>query len=303
MLLKKNIPFKYVLGKIKYELIIVAIYSTAIAVIYHVYDHTILSIPLSIPMIAGTVLSLLLAFRSNQAYDRWWEARIIWGAVVNDSRTLARQVLTFTGMSGDADERSNFTEKLIRRQIAWCFALSHSLRKQDPRKKVEQFISKREMNIVSRYDNVPVALLELHGNDIAYALEQGWINQFQHVELDRTITRLCDSMGRSERIKNTVFPATYGLYIHLAMNLFIILLPFGLLDSCGFFEIPLVISIAASFMLIEKMAIHLQDPFENKPTDTPMTTISTNIEKDLKQMMNDHQLPETAGMVKKYFVL
>lgn len=303
MLLQKNIPIKYVLGKIKYEIIYVAIYSTIIAIIYHAYNHTVLAIPLSIPMIAGTVLSLLLAFRSNQAYDRWWEARIIWGGIVNDSRTLARQVLTFTERSGDDDERRQFTEKLIRRQMAWNYSLSQALRKEDPRRKIDQFISKREMNIVLRYDNVPMALLELHGSDIAYALEQGWINQYQHVEIDKTLSRLCDSMGKCERIKNTVFPATYGLYIHLAMNLFIILLPFGLLDSCGFFEIPLVIAISASFMLIEKMAIHLQDPFENKPTDTPMTTISTNIEKDLKQMLNDHHLPEAAGMLKRYFVL
>jgi len=235
MLLQKNIPIKYVLGKIKYEIIYVAVYSTIIAVVYHVYDHTVLAIPLSIPMVAGTVLSLLLAFRSNQAYDRWWEARIIWGAIVNDSRTLARQVLTFTERSGDDDERRQFTEKLIRRQMAWNYSLSHTLRKEDPRKKIDQFISKREMNIVSRYDNVPMALLELHGSDITYALEQGWINQYQHIEIDKTLSRLCDSMGKCERIKNTVFPATYGLYIHLAMNLFIILLPFGLLDSCGFF--------------------------------------------------------------------
>jgi ion channel-forming bestrophin family protein len=303
MLLQKNIPLKYVLGKIKYEIIIVAIYSMVVAILYHMYDHTILSIPLNIPMIAGTVLSLLLAFRSNQAYDRWWEARIIWGAIVNDSRTLARQILTFTGMAVDEEGRSRFTEKLVRRQMAWCHSLSHSLRRQDARKKLDSFISKREINIVSRYDNVPVALLELHGSDITYALEQGWINQYQHVELDRTISRLCDAMGKCERIKNTVFPATYGLYIHIAMILFIILLPFGLLESCGFFEIPLVVAIAASFMLIEKMAIHLQDPFENKPTDTPMTTISTNIEKDLKQMLNDHQLPEAAVTFKRYFVL
>src|SRR5690606_5475125 len=96
-----------------------------------------------------------------------------------------------------------------------------------------------------------------------------------------------DSMGKCERIKNTVFPSTYSLYIHFAMNLFIMLLPFGLIEYFGFVEVPMVIAISASFMLIEKMAIHLQDPFENKPTDTPMTTISKTIERDLGQMTND----------------
>ena len=113
-------------------------------------------------------------------------------------------------------------------------------------------------------------------------------------------------MGKCERIKNTVFPATYSLYIHFAMNLFIMLLPFGVIEYFGYMEVPLVIAIAASFMLIEKMAIHLQDPFENKPTDTPMTTISRNIEKDLKQMLNDYSIKEeieVADTEDMYYVL
>ena len=145
----------------------------------------------------------------------------------------------------------------------------------------------------------------MHGRDINYALEMGWINEYQQVELDRSITRLCDSMGKCERIKNTVFPATYSMYIHFAMNLFIMMVPFGLIEYFGFMEIPVVIAIAASFMLIEKMAIHLQDPFENKPTDTPMTAISKNIEKDLKQMLNDHSILEEVAVNPKnaYYVL
>jgi len=110
-------------------------------------------------------------------------------------------------------------------------------------------------------------------------------------------------MGKCERIKNTVFPATYSLYIHFAMNFFILLLPFALIEYFGLIEVPLVVAIASSFLLIEKMAIHLQDPFDNKPTDTPMTAISRNIERDLKQMLNDHQLPETSNVENKYYVM
>ncbi len=81
------------------------------------------------------------------------------------------------------------------------------------------------------------------------------------MELDRTLTRLCDAMGKCERIKNTVFPATYSLYTHFAVIFFILLLPFALIDSLGIVEVPLVAAISASFLLIEKMAINLQDPF------------------------------------------
>jgi len=293
MLLKENIPFGYVFGKIRSEIIWISLYAIGIAIFHQSFPVTRISIPIAIPAILGTVISLLLGFRSNQAYERWWEARIVWGAIVNDSRTLTRQLLTFTAYPDETPEEVlRFRERFVKRQIAWCYALGQALRKLNPMNGLDRLLTKRELDFISRYDNKHVALLDLHAQDLDYALKQGWINRYQQVELDRTLTRLCDFMGKCERIKNTVFPATYSLYIHLTLNLFIVLLPFGLVEYFGIIEIPLVAAIAASFLLIEKMAIHLQDPFENKPTDTPVTAISRNIEKDLKQMLNDRQTPE-----------
>lgn len=292
MLLKENIPFKYVFGKIKYEVLFVTIYAVTIVLLYNNFHFTRISIPLSVPAILGTVISLLLGFRSNQAYDRWWEARHVWGAIVNDSRTLARQVLCFTEVEYEGDAIQNMREKFIKRQMAWCHSLGKHLRRLNPKEGLDKFISRREQEFISHYSNVPAALLELHARDLNKALEMGWINQYQQVELDRTLSRLCDSMGKCERIKNTVFPVTYSKYIHFSLLLFIGLLPFGVIEYFGVVEIPVVVAIASCFLLIEKMAIHLQDPFENKPTDTPMTTISNNIERDLRQMLKDQELPE-----------
>ncbi|PSL36046.1 bestrophin family protein [Chitinophaga ginsengisoli] len=303
MLLKKNIPFKYVFGKIKYEILLVAVYTLVIVLLHDRFNLKHMAIPLSVPMIMGTVISLLLAFRSNQAYDRWWEARTVWGAIVNDSRTFSRQVLSFIDSAYDGEDIGHFRERMVRRQIAWCYALSQSLRGLDAREGLDRLIPKREMSHISKYTNVPMALLELHARDLNYALKQGWINEYQQVQLDQTLSRLCDGMGKCERIKNTVFPATYSLYIHFALNFFILLLPFALIEYFGLVEVPMVVAIAASFLLIEKMAIHLQDPFDNKPTDTPMTAISRNIERDLKQMLNDHHLPETANADHKFYVM
>ena len=128
MLLKKNIPLSYVFGNVKYEVTFVAIYATVIA-IWDKYFHVInISIPLSVPMVLGTVLSLLLAFKSNQAYDRWWEARIVWGAIVNDSRSLIRQLLSFMADPYVSVNVKNFQEQFTKRQIAWCYSLGQSLR-------------------------------------------------------------------------------------------------------------------------------------------------------------------------------
>jgi len=302
MLLKKNIPVKYIFGKIKYEILLVTIYGLTIEIIYQNFHITNISIPMTVPTVLGTIISLLLAFRSNQAYDRWWEARIIWGSIVNDSRTLARQVLFLIEDPYDPENIDGFKHRFIRRQIAWCYALGNGLRKEDPMPSLQKFISEEESEFLKDFDNKHVGLLQLHARDLNNALKQGWVNPYQQIEIDGTLTKLCDAMGKCERIKNTVFPATYSLYIRFALHFFILLLPFGLVDLFGFLMVPVLIVITASFFLIEKMAIHLQDPFENKPTDTPMMSISRNIERDLKQMMKDKHIP-TVYQSGKFYIL
>lgn len=303
MLLKNHIPFAYIFGKIKKELLLITLYAIVIAVLYENYHITRISIPIAVPTILGTIISLLLGFRSNQAYDRWWEARHIWGAIVNDSRTLGRQAISFTSNLYEDENILRFRQRLINRQIAWCYALGQSLRKKSALKGLEKRISRKDFEYVEAFENVPTALLDLHARDIKLALDKGWINTYQHVELDRTLSRLCDSMGKCERIKNTVFPVTYSLYIHFSMLLFIALLPFGVIQYFGMFEVPLVVAISASFLLIEKMAIHLQDPFENKPTDTPMTSIAAGIEKNLKQMLAEDTPEQELIPEQKYYMM
>ncbi|QRQ99660.1 bestrophin family protein [Dyadobacter sandarakinus] len=302
MLLKKNIPIGYIFGKIKYQVLFVTVYGVAIEVIYQNYHITNITIPITVTSVLGTIISLLLAFRSNQAYDRWWEARIVWGAIVNDSRTFARQVISLMDDSFQPLALDAFKQRMINRQIAWCYALGKGLRKEDPMSIVRKHLSEEDFEYIKEFDTKHVGLMQLHARDLNNALKQGWINAYQQVEIDRTVTRLCDAMGKCERIKNTVFPATYSLYIHLALNFFVLLLPFALVDLFGFLMVPVLVVTTSFFFLIEKMAIHLQDPFENKPTDTPMLTISSNIERDLKQMTKDHYepSPQHAG---KFYVL
>jgi len=302
MLLKGKIPLSYIFNKVKFEIFFIGLYTSLVWIFSAQLHFQHISIPLGVPTILGTVISLLLAFRSNQAYDRWWEARIIWGAIVNDSRTLTRQILCFTQSSYNSEEQQNFQQKMVNRQIAWCYSLGQSLRNLNPLKGLERLISKKEIAFASQHDSAPYALVNLHAKDIKMAVEEGWINEFQQVEIDRTLTRLCESMGKCERIKNTIFPTTYSLYIHFALYFFILLLPFGVIEYVGIIEIPLVTVLASFFLLIERMAVHLQDPFENKPTDTPMSTIAVTIERNLKQMLQGQEIPEKVN-TDSYYIL
>lgn len=307
---------KYVLGKIRIELILVTIYAILFSIFHYFYGSVALEIPIAVPTIVGTVISLLLAFKSNQAYDRWWEARIIWGGIVNDSRSLLRQVIAFYKDPDFSDDANNFKEGFAKRQAAWCYSLAQSLRGKDPIKAVKSLLNDEEMQFVQRHKHVPNAILMLHAKALTRATEKEKLNTFQQVEIDNTLTRLCESMGKCERIKNTIFPTTYSMYIRFTLCLFIILLPFSVAQHLGWLQVPIVITLGAAFFLIEKMAIHLQDPFENRPTDTPMTAISNNIEKNLLQMVNEFrdeyelEIPEAKSklhhiqpMANAYFVL
>ena len=310
MLLKKNIPFKYIFGKIKYEVIGVAIYATVIAMVYKYYNLESLNIPLSVPGVMITVVSLLLAFKSNQAYDRWWEARILWGAIVNDSRSFARQISNFIQEKIPGDEVYFFKQSFIKRQIAWCYSLNFSLRNQDSLTGIEKFLSRTDLIQVKNYNNTSMGLLQLHAQQLNESYKKGWINTYQQVEIDQTLTRLSNHMGGCERIKKTTFPVTYSVYIHTALMFIFLLMPFALHDIFGIVMVPMVVALAAVFFLIEKMAIHLQDPFENKPTDTPMTSICFTIERDLRQIINDtHNIEPTVNVTwskhpeKAYYIL
>ncbi len=288
MLLSEGIPFGFIFNKIRIELLVVTIYAVIIAVIDENKLYNVLVSP-TVPAILGTALSLLLGFRTNQSYQRWWEARIVWGAIVNDSRTLLRQLLTFA--RGSTNDLAPVRQRMAYRQAAFCYALGQSLRRLDAVAPIRNLISDEELRAIQAHDNLPNALLMQHGTDLSDLLERKQINPFQQVQMDATLRRLCDSMGKCERIKNTVFPSAYNLIIYFFLYMFVASLPFALVESFGLGQIPIVVGMAAIFFLIEKSAIYLQDPFENKPTDTPMTAIARTIEINLRQMIADDHVP------------
>lgn len=294
MILKGRLSVWDFIKAIKSDLIAIVIFSTVIGYIAVQHYFVKLVIPLRLVGIVGTAISLLLAFRTGQSYDRWWEARIVWGAIVNDSRTLIRQLKEFLPYDSDDDIR-DFAE----RQIIWNYALSESLRKLPFSEKVQEYITRYGI----KDTNVPNALLLLHGMHLKRLSDEGKITEFRQVQLDDTLSRFCDSMGKCERIKNTVFPTSYGALIHLLIYLFTLLLPFSLNDNFPLVKAMLTAGIPIIFISIERTAILLQDPFENQPLDTPMTNISQNIEFVLRQQLGDVVEKPAAPDPDSYYIL
>ncbi len=287
MLLNKRIPITYIFNKVKIELIYVLIVSLVAIYLTEEFKDFLPEMPLTIPAFIGTAISILLSFKLNQSYDRWWEARRVWGSIVNDSRNL---VLQLNNLTAKGNEET--IKKIAYRQIAWCYSLGQTLRGLNPLDNLEEFLSQEDFEEIKKHSNKPLAILQLNGMDIKKLKEDGQMDIFSQLQLDRTIVRLCDAQGMSERIKNTVFPVTYRLFLHFIIYLFVVTLSISLTDVAGLFEIPLLLVLSGAFFLLEKSATHMQDPFENKPTDTAVTAIARTIEINIKQLLKETDIPQ-----------
>jgi len=283
-----SLAAKTTLAHIWVAVLFITIYSALVYLLYEKSPYGHIAIPLSVSTVLGTAISILLGFRTSAAYDRWWEARKIWGAIINDSRTLVRQGIGF--ISGE--DKDNDLKVLSEKQIAWCYALNHSLRGLPMPQTVKDYLTDEEFGQVSGTDNIPNAILKIEEEIIAKIYRKQGLDTYQFTAMDRTLKALCDHMGMCERIKKTVFPIHYSLFTRLAIMIFMVLLPFGMVESVGILVIPITLVVILFFSMIDIIARFMQDPFENKPTDTPMSTICRTIEINLLQMTNVTDTPE-----------
>lgn len=282
MLLNKKISVWYFIREIKSQILFVGIFAIAIGLLDMMPWFRKISLPLNIPALLGTAVSLLLAFRTSQSYERWWEARTVWGAIVNDSRTFIRLIIQFLPAEDDKTIR-DFAE----RQIVWTYALGESLRKLPFSDKVQQYLNEHQI----KGFNIPNALLDAHSKQIKEIAVSKGLTDFQQMQLNDIVTRLCDSMGKCERLKNTVFPRSYSILVHILIYVFALILPFGLDDSQLVIEIIITFLIPIVFIAIEKTSIIMQDPFENRPVDTPVTSLAQTIEINIRQMIGEQNVP------------
>lgn len=287
MLLDKKIPFKYIISKIKVELIYILLIALAVNYITRAYVNVIPAIPFVIPTFLGTAMSVILSFKLSQSYDRWWEARKIWGGIVNDSRNLILQLQAFVDDGANEEIR-----KIALRHISWCYSLGQGLRGLDAAAGLEKNIAEEELRYLQSQTNKPLGLLQLNNRSLRKLKENNQVDQYSYVQLNRTMTSLINYMGMAERIKSTIFPVTYRLFLHMIIYVFIVTLSIALRDLENYIEIPLLVVIAAFFFLIERTATHLQDPFSNKPTDTAITAIARTIEINIRQLLAMDNVPE-----------
>lgn len=301
MIIKRNFNPIKVIQYVKAELFFSAVVSMGV---WWLYENAIaqVSLPFSIAAILGSALAIFIAFRNNSAYGRWWEARTVWGGIVNSSRVLARLIITFThSHSHQANyekERSEaFKNQLIHACIAWVYALRIHLRNQETWAELKHFLTVEDYSQLVLSQNKPNFLQLLIGKKIYQAMANGTLGGFDSFQMEGQLLALANHQGSCERIKNTPLLRQYDFFTRLFLYAFIFLLPFALIGDFSRMEmaglmIPVSVLISFVFSIQAKVGEVNEDPFENRITDVPLTALCNTVERDLKEMLGEKELPE-----------
>ncbi len=295
------------------------VWSVVATVLYQVLGWTFLGIPWLPMSLIGVAVAFYLGFKNNASYDRMWEARKIYGAIVNASRTWAftSRDLVVGGAALDGDRAA-----LVHRHVAWMDALRHQLRKlKSWEHDAPLFMRLRESSMVPEYTedlrtvlapnlagaeldevlaklNPAAHLLSAQSRHLARRREAGHLDGFGYVHLQALLTELMAQQGKAERIKNFPFPRQYATVNRMFATIFAVLVPFGLLlefSELGawsvWLSIPFSTAVSWVFLTTDQIGEWSENPFEGLANDVPIASMSRGIERDIRQMAGETELP------------
>ena len=271
---------------------------------YHYFIPNDFEIPVIVPSILGTALAFFIGFNNNQSYDRWWEARKIWGALVNDSQSWARQMMHYTSANSaeEINELRKLRRRTIYRHIAFLYALKENLRGSSE-KSFKKFLKPTEYEQVNLVSNIHNAILNEQSNDLEFISKKQWIDGFRFVEMNKTLTNFCDQMGMSERIKNTVFPSTYIFYTRIFIWFLIISMTFVATDLVDFWSIPIGVFVGYVFLVTHKVGLTILNPFEPTPSGISLDQITRTIEINLLETLGEKEIPKPIQPINKEYIM
>lgn len=288
MLTKKRYTWFNMIRWTRLETFIFLLYAGAIAVLYAVFELTFLNLPWTPIALIGTAVAFVIGFQNNSAYGRIWEARKIWGGIVNSSRSWGmktKDMVTAEHATSSVTEQelTHHKKVLVYRHIAWLTALRYAMRESrswevigeertnqewlnrihiperdnDFTESLQPYLSEEELNYVLTKKNKAAALLYLQSTHIRKLKEQGIIWEFSFLELENLLEEFFTLQGKSERIKNFPYPRQYATLSHLFVRLFIILLPFGIIPEFN----KIGLSFTENFPLLAPYFVWLGVPF------------------------------------------
>ena len=310
-------------------LLSITTYSTLVVALYDYNDWEFMHIPYAILTIIGIAVAFYIGFKNNSAYDRIWEARKIWGAIVNSSRSWGIMVKDYITDNFSVEKLNKkdlhaIHKELIYRHIAWLYVLRRQLWKPQrwehntpkavkykeflmeifaPNTKEDEmllFLDKEEVNFMLQRKNVAAQLISKQSERLRELRQRNLISEFYHVSMKDMLVDFYTQQGKCERIKNFPLPRQYATSSYMFVVIFVYLMPFGLMTEFHklgphliWLTIPFTVLVGWIFWVMELIGEYATNPFERMPFDIPMTSISRSIEIDLREMLGETDLPDT----------
>lgn len=300
MITKRNFDLRKVFWNIRSEILVTVFMAVAV---YALHSSKVMEIalPFSIAGILGSALAIFIAFRNQSSYARWWEARTIWGGIINSSRIFARQIIANVNHAAAAGKVSKqdadmYKKEMIDRQIAFAHSLRLHVRRQDRLQEFQHLLSEEEFGQARQKQNCPNFLLHIQGLRIKEAMQKEMLGAFDNISLEPNLASFSQWQGGCERIKNTPLPMNYQYFTKLFLYVFIFVLPVSLIGdfarmNISVLVIPVSFIISFVFAVMNRVGEINENPFENQVSDVPMTAMCNTIERDLKEMLGE-QMPE-----------
>jgi ion channel-forming bestrophin family protein len=227
----------------------------------------------------GIVLGLFLVFRTNTAYDRWWEGRKLWGGLVNSTRNFALKLNAY--VSPEEHEIRDWFSKMIPNFI---FATKESLRNGTQFNELEP-VGENFHEELKKYKHKPNRISALLYLEVNRLYKNGKITGDQLINLDKELKDFIDLMGACERIRNTPIPYSYMMYVKKFIFIYIVTLPFGFVTQSGYLTIIIVALITFVLMSVELIAEEIEDPFGRDINDLPTDELAVKMKENVKEIL------------------
>lgn len=242
-----------------------------------------ISIPDQPLALMGALIGVVLAFRTNLAYARWWEARTLWGNLLNASRTWLRQVVSFVGPPPCPEEEES-RRRLIQGQLAFVHAVSAELRGKDALPETLRFLPTTEtVELAQEGSKVSSRLLMLLGREVANLRRRQAISEQQMRAFDNTLTAMTDAMGGCERIRSTPFPREYDGYLHALTYAYCLLLPIAIADETGPLSMITAPLVGLVLFMLNQIGRNLENPFDHSAASIPVVSLARKLEGEFPQ--------------------
>ena len=263
------------------EMIYIALFSLGLAYLVLTFGqekHIVLLEKLTaVYSLIGFVISLLLVFRTNTAYDRWWEGRKKWGCLVNDSRNFSIKIAAITN---DQEERDFFMRMIPN----FLFTTKEHLRDQMDMSLLT--LNEEEEHFIKGKEHVPNAVVQLIYKRVSELKKQGKITEEEYIVLDKNMNALLDSLGACERIKNTPIPYSYMLFLKKFVIIYVTTLPLAFVGVFGYYAAFISTFVFYVLVSMEVLAEEIEDPFGTDDNDLPTDSISEKIQKNVKEILS-----------------